>query len=183
MYRIIHLKTHNFTFVIAFSSNFFRNLLKFWLEYHMNLNLIHFLVSNHIFQPSLVDLNFHYHWNNCRFYLPLFPDPFVRRPRFFGFAGRAVFVPFREDKYPDCRGMILIAGIVEGFCIDWMNALNISRLVFQYVLQLNWIKWKVLWWKVLWPKEFASKRKCDLILTVRLCLLQDLHWIYVLNAE
>ena len=132
MYRIIHFENQSFTFVIAFSSNYFRNLSKFLLEYHMNLNLIHFLVSNHIFQLSLGDLNFHYHWNNWRFYLPLFPDPFVRRPRFFGFAGRAVFVPFREDKYPDCRGMILTAGIVVGFCIDWMNALNILSWVFQY---------------------------------------------------
>ena len=137
MYRIIHFENQSFTFVIAFSSNYFRNLSKFLLEYHMNLNLIHFLVSNHIFQLSLGDLNFHYHWNNCRFYSPLFPDPFVRRPRFFGFAGRAVFAPFREDKYPDCLGMILTAGIVVGFCIDWMNALNILRWVF---LHFRWFE-------------------------------------------
>ena len=64
-------------------------------------------------------------WKLTKFdFLPLLPDPFCLRPRFFGFAGNAVFVPLSEDKYPDCRGIILTDGIVVGFCIDCINALN-----------------------------------------------------------
>jgi len=67
----------NFTFVIAFSSNYFHNLSKFLLVYHMNLNRIHFLVSGHIFQRSLVYLNSHlsrniFHFNKAFYhYFPI----------------------------------------------------------------------------------------------------------------
>ena len=81
-------------------------------------------------------------------YLPLFPDPFCRRPRFFGFAGRAVFVPLSEDKYPDCRGIILTDGIVVGFCIDCMNALKSIIVTFLYhsskfELLIELFNWKI----------------------------------------
>ena len=157
MNRTIHFENSNFTFVIAFSSNYFRSLSKFLLEYHMSWNLIHSLVSSHIFLQSLVSLNLNFGKTfplvlehpkmdqNAFFgpkldprlgYLPLFPDPFCRRPRFFGFAGRAVFVPLSEDKYPDCRGIILTDGIVVGFCIDCMNALK-SIIVTFYIIVRN----------------------------------------------
>ena len=115
----------DFTFGIAFSSNYFRNLSKSSLEYHKSQNPIRCPVSSHPSQQSLVCLNFDFDESLTKFhFLPLLPDPFCLRPRFFGFAGNAVFVPLSEDKYPDCRGIILTDGIVVGFCIDCINALN-----------------------------------------------------------
>ena len=132
MYRIIHLKNtilhlwlHFLQIIFVIFQNFCWSITWTWIWSTSLFQTIFFSCpwATLIFIISVII----YHWNNCRFYLPVFPDPFVRRPRFFGFAGRAVFVPFREDKYPDCLGMILTAGIVVGFCIDWMNALNILR--------------------------------------------------------
>ena len=103
-------------------------------------------------------------------FLPLLPDPFCLRPRFFGFAGNAVFVPLSEDKYPDCRGIILTDGIVVGFCIDCINALN-------NVLQRFACAWKM---KKCTREKSSSieggEKIVILILTNHYFLYHYLHW-------